>query len=158
MPIYMKLDGIEGESTDKDHDKWCDLESFSFSSSRQGHEASKHRATGDVRFSDIVGSKQVDKASTPMAKACFSGQHIKKAEVHLTTTLSGGGRQTYLVIELKDVIISSYSTAGAGDSRALEQFALNYAEIKLIYSPFDKAGKPQGKMDASWNVEAGKPA
>jgi type VI secretion system secreted protein Hcp len=159
MAIYMKMDGIDGEFQDKDHKNWCVLSSCQFGMQKAGrNESGPTRSSGDISFSDLVVTKEVDKSTPPLMKTMANGKVISKVEIHFTASYTDSGRTTYKVIELKDVMISSYSVSGAPESRPMEALSLNYEEIKVVYTETDKAGKKKGNVDFGWDVQAGKPA
>jgi type VI protein secretion system component Hcp len=60
---------------------------------------------------------------------------------------------TYLKYELKNVMISSYSVS-AESGRPMEQFSINFEEIKVTYTE-QVAGKSSGKVEYTWKVEEG---
>jgi len=64
---------------------------------------------------------------------------------------------TYYAYELKNVLVTSYSVGGSGqsDDVPMEQFSLNYEEIKVTYTENDSKGKKKGNVEYSWKVEEG---
>ena len=79
--IYLKLDGIDGESTAKNHKKEIDVFSY-----EQGIDQSVLHSGGSgastvrfAKFSPVRFRKNVDLASIPMLLACAQGKSIKDA-------------------------------------------------------------------------------
>ena len=74
VDFFLKLDGVEGESQDKDHKNEISLESFSFGADQSG--TSSHgtgAGAGKVSMHDISVTKVVDKSSPVLFQNCASG-------------------------------------------------------------------------------------
>ncbi len=158
MAAYIKFDGVEGEAQEKDHKGWSDLASFGQGLHQPGGGATgATRRRGDVIMDDISCSKELDKASPKIAESICKGKVYPKVEIHLTASVSDAGRETYYSYELKNVLVTSYNIGGAGQSEEvpMEDFSLNYEEIKVTYQEFDSKGKSKGKLEYTWKVEEG---
>lgn len=153
---YIKFDGVDGEAVDSNHDKWCDLQSFSQGIHQPGGSATgATRRRGEVVLDDIVCSKAIDKASPKIAEAVCRGKVFPKVEIHLTASYGEGARQTYLRYELKNVIVTSYNVSGDADGKTADHFSLNFEEIKVTYTEYDDKGSKKGNVEYSWKVEEG---
>ncbi len=162
---FLKLGDIKGESTDEGFKDQIVIESFSFGVSTSvqpaGSLSGSSRGRASASFQDIVVTKPVDKSSPRLMLACADGTNF--GDVVLSITRSSGQAQdppsTYLMYELKDVRISSYSTSGDGDEALTESVSLNFSAIKITYVPQDSTGKPDlaGKVEASWNLVTSRP-
>lgn len=121
---YIKFDGIDGESTDKDHKDWIDLLSFS-----QGTEIQKDSATARDSYdvSDVLVVKELDKSSPKLAESIAMGKVFPKVEIHLDS-----GQETFYIYELSNVMITSYSIGGTGNDVPTEEFSLNYEKITFV--------------------------
>ncbi len=106
---FLKIEGVDGESTDDKHKQWIDLESYSM-----------NRATQTVQ----IVRKTTSRSSAKIALFCAQGQHIKKAVLHVRK--SGGD---YMKIELENVLITSYQTSSSSSGVPTESFSLNYTKI-----------------------------
>ena len=141
----LEIDGIKGESQDAKHKETIEVSSFSWGVTNPGSFASGGGGgAGKSNFQDLHFTGSVNKSSPLLAKACATGQHIKKA--NLFVRKAGTEQQDYYVIKLEDVLISSYQSGGSEGSQALptDQFSLNFAKIEYDYSP----QKPDGSIDA----------
>jgi len=123
---YIKFDGIDGESVDKDHKDWINLVSFSDGSEIREDSAST-RYQYDV--SDIIVVKELDKSSPKLAESIAKGKVFPKVEIHLDS-----GKETYYVYELSNVMITSYTISGTNDKIPTEEFSLNYEKITISES------------------------
>jgi type VI secretion system secreted protein Hcp len=177
---YIKFEGIDGESQDKDHKGWSEIVSFSQPISQPGGGATgTTRRRGSVVVEDIVVVKELDKASPKLAESICMGKVFPKVEIHLTGPSEGSGcTGTYYTYELKNVLITEYKVTGSNPlayaliapapditmpysgpfivqavDAPLEELSLNFEEIKVTYTECDSAGKSKGNVEYSWKVE-----
>ena len=158
MAAYIKFDGVDGESKDKDHGSWSDLLSFSQPIHKPGGGATgQSRRRGDVVLENITCVKELDKASPKLAESICKGKVFPKVEIELTASYTDAGRVTYYRYELKNVLVTSYNVSGSGQSEEVptEQFSLNFEEIKVTYTENDNKGGKKGNVEYSWKVEEG---
>jgi type VI secretion system secreted protein Hcp len=158
MAAYIKFDGVDGEAQDKDHKQWSDLLSFSQGATQPGGGSTgPTRRRGDVIVDDLQCVKELDKSSPKIAESVCKGKIYSKVEIHMTASTSDAGRVTYYAYELKNVMVTSYNIGGDGQSESVptETFSLNFEEIKVTYSEYDRAGKKKGAVEYSWKVEEG---
>jgi len=112
--MFLKLDGVQGESTDSKHRGDFEISSFSFGADNGGAQAhGGGGGAGKVSFSSFTITKPLDKFSPLLQKAALGGQHYKEADIFFARK-AGGTQQDYLEIKLTDVLISSYQTGGSG--------------------------------------------
>ncbi len=152
--FFIKIDGIEGESTDEKHAKEIELTGWSFGVTNQGTMASGGGGgSGKAEFSDITIRKRVDRSTPKMLKAAASGDHIPKIVLVSRKAGGKGGQVDYLTVSLGDVFISGYqSDAGiGGDSIPQESIKLNYATIKYEYKPQKPDGSLEGSVTAGYD-------
>jgi type VI secretion system secreted protein Hcp len=156
--IYLKIEGIPGESADADHRGEIEVLSWSFGASqpaspRFGGAAASGRAAQGAPVTPPQGpgavsvSKPYDPSSAKLVQACAQGKHFPKAT--LSVRKAGGGQQEYLTYELENVMVSSYSLsspggassggASSGGDRPMESLSLNYTKITYKTSD-DKSG------------------
>ena len=110
---FIKIDGIEGESADDQHQTWIELISYntgvtqtvsSTASSSGG--ASAERAD----FQDFSITKQLDKATPKLAVACADGTHIDTILVELCR--AGTEKIKFMEYKMTNCIIGGVSTNG----------------------------------------------
>jgi type VI secretion system secreted protein Hcp len=158
MAAYIKFDGIDGESQDKDHKSWSDMMSFGQSMHQPGSGATgASRRRGDVILDDIVIAKELDKASVKIAESVCKGKVFPKVEIDMTASYTDVGRVTYYRYELTNVMVTSYNVNGSGQAEDVptEDLALNFEEVKVTYTEMDSKGKTKGNVEYSWKVEEG---
>lgn len=153
---YIKIGDIKGESTDKAHKDWIEIQSFSHSVSAPASiRTSGGGGAVKATVRDFVITKDVDKASPLLMQAALNGQHIPLVEFELERTGADGRSTPYLKYELKDVIITNYRTGGSssGDVVPTESISLNFAEIKVTYTEQKADGSAGESVEAGWNVK-----
>jgi len=158
MAGYIQFDGVKGESLDKDHKDWSDIESFNQVIHKPGTGTGVARRRGDVILDDILIVKALDKSSPKLAESVCKGKVFPKVLIHVTRSYEDAGRVTYYAYELKNVQVVSYSVGGAtqAQQQPLEEVSLNFEEIKVTYTEADSGGKKKGNIEYSWKVEEGK--
>ncbi|MGE0406982.1 MAG: type VI secretion system tube protein Hcp [Candidatus Korobacteraceae bacterium] len=124
---YLKLDGVPGESSDKDHKGWIEISSYSWGMSNHG---SSGLATGKRSASAQTPSspgtltivKRIDKASPLLMKRCSEKQTGQDMVVHLPAS-SGAGKSEYV---LHGAVVANCGRTAAGES-----ISLNYEKITM---------------------------
>ncbi len=147
---FLKIEGVEGESADKDHGGWIDIESFSWG---MNHPASTSGGggAGKANFMELDLGKHLDKATPLLMLRSAEGRHIPEA--HLVLRKQGESGHVFFEIELKNVFVTSVGIQGeAGDTVPSETLSLNYEEIKITYTPQRADGGPEEPVSAGWNV------
>lgn len=157
VDIFLKLDGIEGESRDSKHEKEIDVTSWSWGMTQSGttHQGSGG-GSGKVAVQDLHITKYLDKSSPTLALFCCNGKHVSKGT--LTVRKAGGDNPVeYLKLDLEEIIITSYSTGGSGhDDRVSENISLNFSKFSKVYTPQSDKGASQGKVEAKWHISKNK--
>jgi type VI secretion system secreted protein Hcp len=153
VDYFLKIDGIEGESTDKKHGKEIDILSWSWGESNSGSSAyGGGGGAGKVSMQDFSFAMHVNKASPKLILACASGQHIKSGL--LTCRKAGKDQQEYLKIKFTDLLISSFQTGGSqGDVVPVDSITFNFAKIEYEYCPQKPDGTLDAKVPVHWSVK-----
>lgn len=159
-PIYIKFDGIDGESRAVGHEKWIEVDSFSWGLSRGGSfalggGAGGGASVGKPRFSDFHIAKTLDKATPKLMLACASGEHIRNATMELTLE-TGERSRTFYKIEFQDVIITSFSQSGSSGDLPMESISFSYRKITMEYTEQRPDGTPGEKQIAGWDLGTNK--
>ena len=148
VDYFLKLDGIEGESPDHKHKNEIQLESWSWGATQSGgHAYGGGGGAGKVNMQDFHFVMKINKASPKLMLACATGEHIKKAT--LTCRKAGKDQQEYLVVNMEDLLVSSYQTGGShGEVVPVDQISLNFSKISYGY----KEQKPDGTLGGAVTV------
>lgn len=162
MPFdaFLKIDGVEGESTDSKHKNEIEVLSFHWGVTQAvtGTVSSAGTFSGQrADLSHLACVKQFDKASPKLAQACAAGDHFKSAV--LTLCRAGGDKQPYMEYKLSDVLISSVQVGGSGQGEGgvpTEEVSMAYAKIEMAYTRVGTDGKPAGNVTGGWDLAANK--
>jgi type VI secretion system secreted protein Hcp len=147
--FFLKIEGVEGESSDAKHKGEIDLESWSWGQAQSGsHHSGGGGGSGKVTMHDFHGVMKHNKASPRLMIACATGEHFKKAVV--TCRKAGKDQQEYLKITLHGLLVASYQTSGAGQGGIVptDNFSLNFTKIEFEY----REQKPDGTLGGSHKV------
>jgi type VI secretion system secreted protein Hcp len=159
--MFLKLDGIAGESTDDKHKNEINLTSFAFAVGRGGDGTGTSggiagaAATPKGRLQTLRIDKIYDSASPKLFRAAASGQHIKSAV--LTFRRSNDNDIEFLTYTLSDVQVTSYDQGGKdGDARDLgsleEEVGLTAAKVHVTEQTVDSDGKKGPVVNADWTL------
>lgn len=149
--FHVKLAGVEGESTHKDHKGEIEIHSWNWnvsnaSSAVSGGGSGKGKAVpGEFTF-----THNYDKASPTLAKHCVQGKHFDSLE--LTCRKSGEGQQEYLKVKLKEAFITALSPGGAAGGDVVEAVSLTFKDIEFTYKPQTSKGGTSGDVKFGWDV------
>jgi type VI secretion system secreted protein Hcp len=152
VDIFLKVDGVKGESKDKTHKDEIDVLSWSWGMSQSGtFHSGGGGGAGKVAVQDLSFTHYVDKSTPDLMVHCASGKHIKNAL--LVVRKAGDNPLEYLKITMTDVLVSSVHSGGShGEDRLTESISLNFAKVKTEYTVQTQDGGkgPTGEM--TWNV------
>jgi len=154
--IYLKLDGVTGESKDQSHPDEIEVLSVSFGMHNSGSFGQgTGGGTGKVSIQDLVLTKYVDKASPTLMIKCAKGDHIDTGK--LTVRKAGTGQQDFYIIDLEKIVVSSVTNGGSngGGDRLTENISLNFNKVTINYAPQKDDGSLDTKIEFSWDAELG---
>jgi type VI secretion system secreted protein Hcp len=156
VDMFLKIDGIKGESRDSRHKDEIEILSYSWGLSQSGTMAfGGGGGAGKVQFQDFHFTNVVSKASPSLFLKCATGEHIKEAT--LTVRKAGGEQQDFLIIKLNDALVSSYQSDGSsGDNLPTDSVSINYAKIEYTYKEQKEDGSLGGEVSAGWDLKANK--
>jgi type VI secretion system secreted protein Hcp len=149
--IFLKLDGISGESTDEDHKGEIDVEAFTFNAKR---------ASGKVKFSPLRVVKVYDASSPRLMQAAASGRHIRSGTLTFRRSGDPNGVE-FLTYMLSDLTVTSYQEGGANaDDRTLgsleDEVGLTPAKVQVTEKTVDASGKSGPVVSASFDIRHGR--
>ena len=81
LDMFMRIEGVSGESKDSNHKAWTDIQSFKWGAEQPGSMSSGGGGgAGKVNFDDLIVVSAIDKAAPTVLKNCSVGQHLGKVE------------------------------------------------------------------------------
>ncbi len=152
VDMFLKLAGIDGESSDSSHSGEVDVLAWSWGASQSGtmHLGSGGGA-GKVSVQDLSVTKYVDSSSHNLLMRCHTGEHID--EGILTIRKAGGTPLEYIILTMKKIIVSSISTGGSGgEDQLTENVTLNFKEFEYAYTPQLKDGSGDAAKEFKWDI------
>ncbi|SIT38676.1 Protein hcp1 [Paraburkholderia piptadeniae] len=149
--IFIKINGIDGESQDASHINEIDVIGWRWKVSQQSTMMSgSGGGAGKATVSDLQFTHQLDRARPNLAKYCFTGKHID--QVKLTARKAGGTPFEYLKITMYDVVITEVEPVGGGDA-CHEDVHLSFATMKHEYFVQNQLGGSGGAITATLYVK-----
>jgi type VI secretion system secreted protein Hcp len=136
---FIKLEGVNGESGDKEFQDHIQVESWGWGiASKAGH-LGEHRRAGLADVAELAFTHRVDKASPALFARCASNHNIKN--VTLVMRRAGGTAQKYLFVRLSDArIISVNLVHDAANVIPMERVVLDFKKVEYEYVPQSSAG------------------
>lgn len=155
---FLKLDGIDGESVQKGHEKWIEIQSFSWGMSNSGSAGhGSGGGAGKVSFQDFHFVARTGIQSPTLLTATGTGEHFKKAV--LSVRKAGERPLEWIKMQLADVLVSSYqvgATQASDDGLPLDQFSLNFTKVEMEISAPNADGNPAAVSRGGWDLAQAK--
>ena len=154
--IFLKIDGIEGESQDAAHKNEIEVQSWHWKVSQDStmHGGSGGGA-GKATVADLTFTHTVDKSSPNLMKYCLTGKHI--AEAKLTVRKAGGNPLEYLKITMNDVIVTQVQPSGGSDGNSVQELiSLAFSKVKQEYAVQNAQGGSAGAITAGYDIKGNK--
>jgi type VI secretion system secreted protein Hcp len=163
--MFLKVDGMPGDSTDDEHKNEINVTSFAFAVGRGGDgtgiaapTAATAGGTGTSRrgLQTLRIDKIYDAASPKLMRAAANGQHIKSAVLTFHRS-SDDDTVDFVTYTLNDVVVTSYDQGGTdGDRRDLgsleEEVGLTAARVRVSEQTVDEDGKKGPVVSAEMTV------
>lgn len=142
--LFLKIDGVEGETTETGHGGDLMLRSFAWSESRMTDSSSR------VQTKDFQITMALDKSSPVLMRKTAVRERIAKATLVARNPLG----QDYLKWTLTDVILTSFQMDGAvGQGKPLVTFAMNAGKMDVEYRPQLYNGGLGPAVKAGWEAK-----
>lgn len=164
LEIFVKLDGIDGDSTVRGHEKETVVLAFEQDIANLVSVGGGGGGSGKAVFSPVRFRKAVDIGSVPLLMACASGAHIREAR--FVFRRAGAGIDYYKIV-LEDVVVAHIAqragtgaqyplsfgqmATGADTAGGLDEIALEYARVRWEYRPIGADGMPTGAITGGWD-------
>ena len=168
--IFLKLDGIDGESTVTGHQNETVVLSYEQAIDHPAPPlggASSGAAAGRSTFSGVRFRKPLDKGSIPILLACAGGTRIQTARFAFRRT---GTNLDFYKVSLDDVLVTHIAqragdgaqyplsfdtlTAGVDTTGFLDEVTLSCAKIQWEYQPVSASGAPGALVKGGWDLAA----
>jgi type VI secretion system secreted protein Hcp len=155
--IYIKFGtpDIKGESLDKDHKDWMEVDAWKHEI-RQPKSATASTSGGHTaercEHDEMTFTKAMDVTSPKLYEAASSGQTFKDISIEFFRADGDGKRVKYMAIDLKNAIISSIAPSTMDAGVPTETFKLTYAAVQWKYTQQASEGGVQGNSMGAWSL------
>lgn len=151
--IFLKVDGVIGESKDAQHQGWIQIESFNWGATQpSGMEAGSGGGSGKVRYRDLTVNAFIDKAVPNIMRYVSNGKHINSVQV--SSCKAGGEQLEFFRITLKQVMVTDVIFNGASEH---DLFSVTYcfraAEVSTHYFEQISEGSRGAESSFGWNIK-----
>lgn len=153
IDVHIRFDGVEGESTDRDHKGEVRALTWGWGVTQAAAAAGAGSGTGKATPADLVFTHDYDKASPLLAKRCAQGKHFPT--VVLSARKAGEGQKDFLKVTMKEVFVASIQVVGQGEGGLQESVSLRYGTIEFGYKPQDARGGLGAEVKFNWDLKTG---
>jgi len=154
VDYFLKLDGIQGESSDDKHAGWIQIMSWSWGASQVSSVAGTGGSgAGKADLSDFSIMKYLDKASTPIFKALVTGTHIKTG--NFEAVKAGAGGKPFFKVDFQELFVTSQQESASSEIPT-ESVSFSYNQIKVEYSQQNEQGIVTTTGAVTYNTKTNK--
>ena len=148
LDMFLKLDGIAGESTNKGHKDEIEVLSFSWGVSNSSEIGAPGRRRGRSTPSDINFVMRSNKATPLLFKACATGRHLKQG----LFVIEKAGEQPFAFykVTLTDVLVSSFQASGS-EEEVTDAFSLAFRTLRIEEIEQTPKGTPGESVAAAFD-------
>ena len=153
---FLKIDGIDGESTNTNYPGFIEIKEFSWGLTNSAAALFVGAPTVKPSLQDFHFAADTSKASPKLFQACATGQLFPSALLVAVRTPVEGDQQEFMKLTLKGPMISSYQTGNqAQDDAPTDTFSLNYTAIEFVYKPQNSDGSLGDGVVGIYSVKQG---
>ncbi|MBK4726002.1 Hcp family type VI secretion system effector [Pantoea agglomerans] len=153
--MFIKIDGIDGESPDAIHKNEIQVLKWRWDVSQHSNmHSGSGGGSGKATVNDFCFEHYTDKASPNLLNYCLTGKHIKN--IQFVIRKAGGNPLEYLLIKFTDVIITLVDMAGSveDESRPRETVKFSFSKMTQDYIMQNAEGQKSGVISATYDVKA----
>lgn len=153
--MFIKIDGIEGESPDAVHTNEIQVLSWDWEVSQHTNmHSGSGGGSGKATVNDFTFTHYTDKASPNLLSYCLTGKHIKN--VVFVVRKAGGNPLEYLTITFTDVLITLVNMSGTSEdeARPREVVKFSFTKVTQDYVMQNAEGSRSGVISATYDVKA----
>jgi type VI secretion system secreted protein Hcp len=155
IDIFLKLTGIEGESTDDKHRSEIDILGWSWGLSEPAP-ASGGGGAGKVAIRNITIQKLADLSSPLLLQSSATGARIASAIV--TARRAGAAAAEFLIFTMTDVIVTSVEViANASAGNPSESVTLRFSKVEFDYRSTLPSGGLGPEKSFRWDIPTNRP-
>ncbi|WP_261641081.1 Hcp family type VI secretion system effector [Erwinia mallotivora] len=144
--VFLKIDGLAGESKDSEHQGWTDIDTYSWGVRRKGEGS----GAGVANYHHLTVHCHVDKATAGALLYASNGSKIKKVEI--SACKAGGNQMEYYRITLESVIIMEVLLSENGSMTDVE-YEFQADKVKFQYWEQGTLGGKGAETRMGWNIK-----
>lgn len=150
MDAFIKFDGVEGESTRKDHKGEIEVLSWNWGVTADSGPArgGGGAGPGKARVHEFRFVHRYDAASPRLAESAATGRHFK--EGFLSVSRGGEKPTNALTVSMKDVVVTEVGVV-ADQETVTEEVALQPSWIRFDYARQNPNGSPGETSSFTWD-------
>ncbi|MDR2483780.1 MAG: type VI secretion system tube protein Hcp [Treponema sp.] len=154
---FLKLDGIDGQSLDKGHDKWIDVISFSHGTKQNVSIQRGAEVAGRGEFLPFTFTHALDKATPKLQQFCMNGQKISKAQFAYCQAIAGVQTPVYEItlenVKIARAEVKTVKSEGEGPlgEQPLEEVDLIAGKITWKVTPIKADNTKEGAIEANYD-------
>ncbi len=139
MAIYMKIEGVDGESQDVGYEDTIKLQSINYGIDSAVSPGGTGHSGGRVTLAPLQLNTVEGRHSIEFFKRCANGTHFPQIKIFHTKQTGDATQQTYKEVTL-DVVYVSHQSISGGDADSYESLMLNADKITIDYKAQDASG------------------
>ncbi|WDD90521.1 type VI secretion system tube protein Hcp [Burkholderia sp. FERM BP-3421] len=165
VDYFLKIDGVDGESIDKQYPNLIQIQSWQWAEENSGRWGfGSGGGAGKVEMKDFEFRMVSNKASPKLFLMCATGDHIPSAK--LICRKSGKGQQEFLTISFESGLVSSFRTLGNMPFSQLghgsgevdnvlptDEIKINFAKIEFEYREQGNDGTMGAVIKAGYDLK-----
>lgn len=153
---FLKIDSIVGGSTQEHHEKWIEIDDFSWSVLHvSGSGGGAGGGAGKTTFSELSWQQAIDAAVVPIFLGVAKGTHYKDATLDVVAANQERAAPFFQMV-FKDVQLTQLQISGSGGATPQAQAALDSSEITMRYWTQDaKGGLSKTPIEGTWSLLSG---
>jgi type VI secretion system secreted protein Hcp len=155
---FLKIDGIEGQSVDKNHTKWIDVLSCSHGVLQNVSIQRGADVAGRGQFIPFTFTHAVDKATPKIQLACMKGTKLEKVEFVFCQLITGPQTPVYEVtmenVKVAKAEVKTVNTESGGEvtaQQAVEEVQLIAGKSTWKVTPIKADNTKDGAIEATFD-------
>ena len=155
VDMFFKLDGVDGESQDKDHKNEMEILGFKLST-KSPRDASTGGATGKVRFTNLTVRGNIEKGTAKLFDKVTKNEKIPTGI--LVCRKAGQEQFTFFKITLTDCYVARVEVgSGGGEGTSIVppcEFDVEFGKIEIESKEQVSTGPTSGPVKAIYDLRA----
>ncbi|MFW5830200.1 MAG: type VI secretion system tube protein Hcp [Planctomycetota bacterium] len=149
--VFIKSDGVDGESTDADHRGWSEVDCWSWDSSLDTGEVGSGRTPGTLAIGPLRLTTAIDRATPALLQLLHSGAAVSGDVV--LEQVDDASRQLWLRIILQGVRLESMALESKA-ATATTDITVRFDRIRMDYYWYSTTNESAGAESFTWDLAA----